>query len=70
MSEQLPPRRPRNAFVTILLALVGLILLLPGLCSIVMTGIKDQRRHGDVSRFVVPFARYVLFSPWGLAACS
>lgn len=41
MSDQQPPRRPgpRNAFVTVLLVLVGVVLLLPGLCSIVMTGI-------------------------------
>jgi hypothetical protein len=42
MSDPLPPRSPRpprNAFLTVLMVLIGLVLLLPGLCSIVMTGI-------------------------------
>jgi hypothetical protein len=41
MSHLPPPRPPgrRNAFVTVLLVIVGVVLLLPGLCSIVMTGI-------------------------------
>jgi hypothetical protein len=42
MSEQPQPRPPapgRNPFVTALLVIIGLILLLPGLCSIIFTGI-------------------------------
>jgi hypothetical protein len=42
MSEQPQPRPPapaRNPFVTVLLVLLGLIMLLPGLCSIILTGL-------------------------------
>jgi hypothetical protein len=42
MSEQPQPRPPapgRNPFVTALLVIIGLVLLLPGLCSVIFTGI-------------------------------
>jgi hypothetical protein len=44
MSEQQPARASgpspgRNPWVTALLILIGLILLLPGLCSVILTGI-------------------------------
>jgi hypothetical protein len=46
VSDQPPPqpqpRGPtpgRNAWVTALLIIVGMILLLPGLCSVILTGI-------------------------------
>jgi len=44
MSEQQPSRASgpspgRNPWVTALLILIGLVLLLPGLCSVIFTGI-------------------------------
>jgi hypothetical protein len=44
MSQQQPSQAPapspgRNPWVTALLILIGLILLLPGLCSVILTGI-------------------------------
>jgi hypothetical protein len=44
MSEPQPTPAPgpspnRNPWVTALLVLIGLILLLPGLCSVILTGI-------------------------------
>jgi hypothetical protein len=42
MSEQPQPRLPapgRNPFVTALLVILGIIMLLPGLCSVILAGI-------------------------------
>jgi hypothetical protein len=33
-----PPRRSRHPLLTVAMVLIGLILLLPGLCAIVFTG--------------------------------
>jgi hypothetical protein len=44
VSDQQPPRPAspapvRNLWVTALLIIIGMILLLPGLCSVILTGI-------------------------------
>jgi hypothetical protein len=46
MSDQLPTQPPgptrRNPFVTALLIFIGIILLLPGLCSVILTAVILQ----------------------------
>jgi hypothetical protein len=59
MSDQQPaqpsgPSPNRNPWVTALLVLIGLILLLPGLCSVILTGIMIGAGgpRGDDSEFL------------------
>ena len=69
MTDQ-PPLRPsdqgsrRNPFVTALLIFLGILLLLPGLCSVILTAVilEDSGVHGifqgsgeDVSYLVLFF---------------
>jgi hypothetical protein len=52
VSDQQPtrPRGPtlgRNPFVTALLVLIGIVLLLPGLCSLIFTGMMVTHGGGS-----------------------
>ena len=51
MSDQPPPRPPaptpgRNPWVTALLILIGIVLLLPGLCSLIFSAIMLTGGYG------------------------
>jgi hypothetical protein len=73
MTDQQPsppsPSPNRNPWVTALLILIGLILLLPGLCSVILTGIMIGAGgpQGDDVEFLPMLIGFFLVGVGGLA---
>jgi hypothetical protein len=64
-----PPRPPRSPIVTALLIFIGIVLLLPGLCSIILTIVvfSDLSEIGNHLADLTPLVFFFLIGVGGAA---